>query len=78
MGVDVAVGHIFLIQVLQQLDGDEVLEHVGVVTRVKGMAVREHKLVILIDSIRHYPSDRAGNQKKPAYRLHQSACMLAD
>ncbi len=43
VGVDVTVGGVFLIQVLQQLHGDEVLQHIGVIARVEGVAVTKHR-----------------------------------
>jgi hypothetical protein len=43
MGVDISVGRVFLIHVLVQLDLHEMLQDVGVITRVKGVAVAQHK-----------------------------------
>ena len=42
MGVDEPVGLVLLVQVVQQLNQHDVLEHIGVVAGVKGVAVTQH------------------------------------
>jgi hypothetical protein len=42
VGVDVPVGLVLLVEVFEQLDEHEVLEHVGVVAGVEGVAITQH------------------------------------
>jgi hypothetical protein len=42
MGIDVSDGFIFLCHVLANLQQCHVLEHIGVIACVKGVAVTEH------------------------------------
>jgi hypothetical protein len=67
MGVDIRVGRVFLVHVFVQLNLNKVLQDIGMVTRVEGVAVAEHRDSNLVDAVptvrslmranRHYPSD---------------------
>jgi hypothetical protein len=43
VGVDVPVGFVFLRQIAQQFQFNQVLEHIGMVAGVKSVAVTQHE-----------------------------------
>ncbi|WP_322400151.1 hypothetical protein [Massilia luteola] len=65
-----------------QLNLNKMLQDIGVITRVKGVAVAEHRDSNLIDAVpavrsrmranRHYPPDRAAAQQRPGAEPHSA------
>ena len=43
MGIDIPIGLVFLIEVIQRQEKDEMLDHIGMVAGMEGVAVAEHK-----------------------------------
>ena len=43
MGIDIPIGLVFLIEVIKRQEKDEMLDHIGMVAGMEGVAVAEHK-----------------------------------